>query len=338
MRSKWLLASCLLLACGGGVSLGNFGTDGGSAGDDGGSSGTSSGGSGTGVKECASKDSCGPAPGAPTIKCDDGTVGGFTGRCIESPKGCEWEFRDCPTKPVCFDASGTFEPQYRKCAADNECMMIEYAQDCCGTRRVAGVATSAITDAKTCAAERDATLPKCGCPTGPRVADDGSTEGPSPSPGTGLPQVYCNTAKSVCETSFKGEVCGAETCKPTQSCCSGPPTPKPFCTDGACPVSRRVYKKDISYLTEADRVELAEEVLRFPLATYRYKSEASSDATHLGFIIDDVTPSPAVLPSGDRVDLYGYTTMTVAALQVQAKELADLRREVADLKRTCSKR
>jgi hypothetical protein len=117
------------------------------------------------------------------------------------------------------------------------------------------------------------------------------------------------------------------------------PLPTPTCFDsGACPVSQRKHKKDITYLSEADRERLNDELLRFPLATYRYKSESDADREHLGFIIDDVAPSPAVQPSGERVDMYGYQTMAVAALQVQARELAALRREVEDLKATCGTR
>lgn len=39
--------------------------------------------------------------------------------------------------------------------------------------------------------------------------------------------------------------------------------------------------------------------------------------------------SPAVLPSGGRVDLYGYTSMAVAALQVQEARLAAQAAELA---------
>jgi len=95
-------------------------------------------------------------------------------------------------------------------------------------------------------------------------------------------------------------------------------------------------KKDIAYLSEADRERLKDELLRFPLATYRYKSEGEGDPQHLGFIIDDVAPSPAVQPSGERVDMYGYQTMAVAALQVQARELAALRRELDEVKAACA--
>ena len=103
-----------------------------------------------------------------------------------------------------------------------------------------------------------------------------------------------------------------------------------------CPISQRQHKKDISYLSETDRQRLNDELMSFRLATYRYKSEAPSEREHLGFIIDDVAPSAAVLQSGERVDMYGYQTMAVAALQVQARELATLRRELDDLKRTCA--
>ena len=87
-----------------------------------------------------------------------------------------------------------------------------------------------------------------------------------------------------------------------------------------------------------DRQRLSDELLGFPLATYRYKSESETDREHLGFIIDDIAPSPAVQPSGERVDMYGYQTMAVATLQIQARELAALRREVEDLKVACGKR
>jgi hypothetical protein len=102
-----------------------------------------------------------------------------------------------------------------------------------------------------------------------------------------------------------------------------------------CPVSERKHKKDITYLSEADRERLHDQLLRFPLATYRYTSEGEADREHLGFIIDDIAPSPAVQQNGERVDIYGYQTMAVAALQVQARELAALRRELEELKTAC---
>ena len=45
------------------------------------------------------------------------------------------------------------------------------------------------------------------------------------------------------------------------------------------------------------------------------------------------SPSAAVAGgNGDQVDLYGYTTMAVATLQVQAREIEALRRELSALR------
>ena len=54
-----------------------------------------------------------------------------------------------------------------------------------------------------------------------------------------------------------------------------------------------------------------------------------SSKPQLGFIIDDDLSSPAVLPSGQRVDVYGYISMVTAAVQAQGEEIADLRRTLA---------
>lgn len=67
------------------------------------------------------------------------------------------------------------------------------------------------------------------------------------------------------------------------------------------------------------------------LATWRYKQDPSKQ--HLGFIIDDNEQYHAVDPARDMVDLYGYTSLAVAALQVQAREIEALRREVAELRK-----
>ena len=62
------------------------------------------------------------------------------------------------------------------------------------------------------------------------------------------------------------------------------------------------------------------------LATWRYV--AAPEREHLGVIIDDIEPSPAVDSQRDQVDLYGYVSMTVATLQAQAAEIAELRRQI----------
>ncbi len=142
------------------------------------------------------------------------------------------------------------------------------------------------------------------------------------------------------EAPAAGVQCGGKSCKAGEQCCTGMPFRSPTCFKGPiCPISRRDWKKDIAYLTEAEADELAEQLLAFKLARYHYKAEDGHVAPHLGFIIDDVEPSPAVGGNGDTVDLYAYTTMAVLALKKQdrtiralEKELADLRREVDDLK------
>jgi len=107
---------------------------------------------------------------------------------------------------------------------------------------------------------------------------------------------------------------------------------------GACPISRRRDKQDIRYLGAEDRKRLSDELLKLPLATYRYRAPEAASRTHLGFIIDDVEPSLSVDPDRDMVDLYGYASMAVAAIQTQADEIAALRREVAELRRELRKR
>lgn len=52
----------------------------------------------------------------------------------------------------------------------------------------------------------------------------------------------------------------------------------------------------------------------------------------LGFLIDDDPASPAVRPDGERVDLYGYTSLAIAALQEQQAEIDALKAEVEALK------
>jgi hypothetical protein len=101
---------------------------------------------------------------------------------------------------------------------------------------------------------------------------------------------------------------------------------------GNCPISRRQAKRDISYLTVAERRAYRDQLLSLRLATYSYKAEAPG-RRHLGFIIEDVEPSVAVDPERNMVDLYGYMSLTVAAAQEQARTIEALRREVDSLRR-----
>lgn len=97
-----------------------------------------------------------------------------------------------------------------------------------------------------------------------------------------------------------------------------------------CPVSSRKYKDDIQYVDAAGLQQLHDETLGIRLATYNYKPQvADPNPKHLGFIIEDrPQQSSAVDWSRERVDLYGYLSMVVATMQVQEKEIAELRRQL----------
>jgi hypothetical protein len=67
------------------------------------------------------------------------------------------------------------------------------------------------------------------------------------------------------------------------------------------------------------------------LASYRYKVEPETVPDHLGFIIDDQrTGTPMVQSNGGPVDLYGYTSMAVAALHVQEVALKEQQARIAE--------
>jgi len=72
---------------------------------------------------------------------------------------------------------------------------------------------------------------------------------------------------------------------------------------------------------------------RRKLATYEYRDPALAGKRHLGFIIEDVPGSPAVERDGNMVDLYGYASMSVAAVQAQGEEIAKLKAAFVRLKR-----
>jgi hypothetical protein len=99
-----------------------------------------------------------------------------------------------------------------------------------------------------------------------------------------------------------------------------------------CPISHRDAKRDIIYLGDADLERMLAEIRRVRLATYRYKGEPTLGPSHLGFIIDDLGVSPAVGSDGAHVDLYGYASMAVAAIQAQQRRIEALEREVAALR------
>ena len=127
-----------------------------------------------------------------------------------------------------------------------------------------------------------------------------------------------------------GDRCGATDsgvrCGAVEVCASQDPTRPP----NICPISSRQYKDAIEYVDDTGLKELHDETLGMRLATYNYKAQADDpNPKHLVFIIEDnPRSSPAVDWSHDRVDIYGYLSMVVATMQVQEKEIAELRREL----------
>src|SRR6185503_8953559 len=80
------------------------------------------------------------------------------------------------------------------------------------------------------------------------------------------------------------------------------------------------YKHDIRYLPEDELRRVHDDLVATPIATWRYNHEGQAGREHLGFIIDNNPKSPAVADGGQQVDLYGYASMAVAAIQVQEKQ------------------
>jgi hypothetical protein len=104
------------------------------------------------------------------------------------------------------------------------------------------------------------------------------------------------------------------------------------CMGSGCPVSRRIFKRDIQPVDDEELHHIYEELRKIQLTTYQYKSDPAPAPRRLGFIIDDTkTPFP-VNPDGTSVDLYGYISMAVAAIQVQGDEIAALRAEIKRLR------
>jgi hypothetical protein len=104
------------------------------------------------------------------------------------------------------------------------------------------------------------------------------------------------------------------------------------------PAIRRHFKRDIEYLAQNDLEALRAKLLRMNLTRFRYKEEPPSAPPHLGFIIEDVEPSPSVDSRYDTVDLYGYLSMAVATIQVQEGEIQALRQEIETLRQRMGSR
>jgi hypothetical protein len=143
---------------------------------------------------------------------------------------------------------------------------------------------------------------------------------------------------AACTTEKVGDACATSgaTCDPGDGCnvhllCADK---DPRVQTGGCPISRRAAKRDIAYLDDTAIDDLAARLRAVRLARYRYKDAPEKE--RLGLVIDDGQGGPAVDERRDQIDLYGYLSWTVAALQaemkradVQERESARVRREIA---------
>ena len=98
-------------------------------------------------------------------------------------------------------------------------------------------------------------------------------------------------------------------------------------------MSRREFKRDIERLDQEDLARIYDELRKIRLSTYRYKTDPTGTPRHLGFIIDETSTPYPINADGLSVDLYGYMSMSVAAIQMQSREIDALRAEVAALRR-----
>ncbi|MFT5354853.1 MAG: hypothetical protein ACI9KE_002066 [Polyangiales bacterium] len=98
-------------------------------------------------------------------------------------------------------------------------------------------------------------------------------------------------------------------------------------------MSTRRAKRDIEYLGEAEIETLAAAAMSTRLTTYEYIDPALDGRRRLGFIIEDQPASYAVDPERSQVDLYGYTSMLVAAMQSQERRIEALEGELRALRR-----
>ncbi|MDP3275112.1 MAG: hypothetical protein Q8Q09_07935 [Deltaproteobacteria bacterium] len=100
-----------------------------------------------------------------------------------------------------------------------------------------------------------------------------------------------------------------------------------------CPVSTRRAKRDIRYLDDTESAQLAHDTLHTRLATYEYTDPALRGRRRLGFVYEDSTTHPyARDPDISGVDMYGYTSMLLATVQQQQRQIDALAAQVRALR------
>ena len=144
---------------------------------------------------------------------------------------------------------------------------------------------------------------------------------------TDLP--LCSDEVEGATCSPEGETCAIvdDPCNVRLTCATEDPTQG----EVGCPISRADAKSDVRYVQDGERAALARELHQIRLTTYRYTADPKA-TPRLGFLIDDGPPAATVFPHGERVDLYGTTSLAIAAIQEQERTITALRAELAALR------
>lgn len=96
---------------------------------------------------------------------------------------------------------------------------------------------------------------------------------------------------------------------------------------GATGASLEMFKRDIQ---PVDVDALFEQAMAIDIKSYMYKDGRNGAKRNLGFMINQVGQgSPAVAGDGAHVDVYGFATMLLAAVQTQQKQIEQLRAQLS---------
>ena len=135
----------------------------------------------------------------------------------------------------------------------------------------------------------------------------------------------CSSEVAGATCSEEGSECDLEnTCNQRLICASEDPSTM-------CPASEAKHKRNIVYVDAQRATQIQEKLQKMKIAEWKYNWDSAQRDPHLGFIIDDNPNIPAVLADGRRVDLYGYTSMAVVAIQNQARQIQTLETRIKEL-------
>ena len=135
----------------------------------------------------------------------------------------------------------------------------------------------------------------------------------------------------------RGQACGTSSlsCYVARACPDGRQAVADFLVcaakaPGRCLTrSSRRYKNDVHYLSDAQVQDLARQIEKLPLATFRYDDQVG-DQTRLGFLTEDAPAAPFVSQDGRTVDLYALLSASIAAIQAQDARIRALEDQVRE--------